>query len=588
MAGGDTRPGAADRLVTVVIPTDGNFRLVDRCIQALALTEAPAWCDVVVVHTTAQLDSPTRITAHQWLRTAHHPLPLDALRAVSAAVATSGCPFVLLLSPHAEPAPGFLEPLIAHHRAHGDEQRPLAVVPRSRGILVSPDIPGDWPVLLGTPLPAQAVLVDAADWAILTAQASGPTLAADAPATLASLAATTSTATDSWVPSNRPLAVVMALNSVLPRWNAADAPGLVLQAAQGNLGVGIPGMRTWLHVAACNMPEASTALADWRLALDMLPARERDGLSRLMRRRDQLAAEILQEARLSPAAADVACRAIAEGDWIRAVDNLAAHPGSYPAAVAVVTLAARERHPSTPPPEGIPRVVVQGWFDSPIPEDAQALVATWTRHHPAWEHRMFDTEAARDWIRQWLGTEAERTFLGATPVGKSNLFRYAYLSVVGGIWSDTDDRCTACIDPLLDCHTLVMRRESIGAIGDNFIAVAPGHPVLVATRDEAFRNVHDGFGESPWLANGPGVFTRHVAAWLATEGGELDYRIASDYELSAHIAIHQHLDYKETSLAWDVPADPKAELPSYWSRPWDRPQPLSRRQRSLAEQAVEV
>lgn len=555
MAGGNARPAQGSPAVTVVIPTGGEPALAEHCIQALASTEALPLGEVVVVDSIALAKGPH----------------LGA--------------FVLLLSPHAVPSVGFLEALITHYRAHEHLPRPLAVSPRSRGTLAWLGIPSDWGPLVDSPLPPQAVLVSTADWEVLAARLPPRTLAADAPAGLA-FAAATFIETDGLLTSNRPMAIASVIGALMPRWTPTDTPGLLLQASQANLSVGIPATSAWLHLAACDMPRASTALGEWRTTRATLPERERDALPRLIRRRDQLAAEVLQEARLAPSAAEIACRAIAEGDWRRAVDNRAANPGSYPAAVAVVALAASECRPRRPAPDAIPPVLVQGWFDSPMPQDALTLVETWTRHHPAWEHRIFDTETASDWIRQWLGPEAARTFLTATPVGKANLFRYAYLSVVGGVWSDTDDRCIACIDPLLDRHTLVIWRESIGAIGDNFIAAAPGHPVLVATADEAFRNVRDGFGESPWLANGPGVFTRHVAAWLATDGPDLDYRIASGYELSEYIAIHQPLEYKETSLAWDVPANPSVELPSYWSHPWDQPQPLSSRQRLLLGQAA--
>ncbi|MFM8239879.1 MAG: glycosyltransferase [Actinomycetota bacterium] len=379
-------------------------------------------------------------------------------------------------------------------------------------------------------------------------------------------------------------AVAAKVHEALPHWSPELTPRLLQQAAQGGLHLGVPAMVTWLSLAVCDMPGASAALQQWRRALAAMPPDERDALPRLLRRRDHLAAEILQEARLAPDAAAAAREALADANREQALENLAANPGSYPAAVAVVTLAPRQgSSTSRAATQEIPRILVQGWFDSPMPDDVLDLTRSWAHHHPDWEHRLFDTASASAWIDDHLGAVATRTFLSAPPVGKSNLFRYAYLSLIGGVWSDADDRAIACIAPLTRGRSFVMMQESIGAIADNFLAVAPGHPVLAATRDEAFHNAGDGFGESQWLANGPGVLTRHVAAWLTVGRPDIDYVIASGSELSKFVAMHEPLAYKETDQAWDVPSDANDLAAEHWLHPWQSPVPLSQRQRALLD-----
>lgn len=372
----------------------------------------------------------------------------------------------------------------------------------------------------------------------------------------------------------------------VPGWVPEKTPGLLRLAAQADREIAVPAMLAWLQLAACDMPRAEASLQQWRTALSACPPPMRQALPRLLRRRDMLVAEILQEARLAPGAAEAARSAITRRDWEGAAALVRSVPDSYPAAVAAVTLAEAE-HRSNPAEDSgsIPPVIVQGWFDTPMPEDVRELTETWARHHPDWDHIVFDTMSAAAWIREHMGLDAERIFRSASPVGKSNLFRYAYLSIFGGLWSDADDRCLTSLAPLIRGRSLVVVRESLGAVADNFLAAAPRHPVLAATRDEAFGNVRDGFAESPWLANGPGVVTRKTAAWLTGQlGGEVsDYLIAPGPQMSEFVEMHLQLDYKESTMAWDVPADPDAELPTHLQHPWDAPHPLSRRQRLLMD-----
>lgn len=381
-------------------------------------------------------------------------------------------------------------------------------------------------------------------------------------------------------------AIADEVSAGVPGWAPERTPGLLRLAAQADREIAVPAMLAWLYLAACDMPRAEAALQQWRAALSACPPPVRQALPRLLRRRDTLVAEILQEARLAPGAAEAARRAITRRDGEGAAALVRSVPGSYPAAVAAVTLAEAD-HRSNPADDSrsIPPVIVQGWFDTPMPEDVRELTETWARHHPGWDHKIFDTMSAAAWLREHMSLDAERIFRSASPVGKSNLFRYAYLSIVGGIWSDADDRCLTCVAPLIRGRSLVVVRESLGAVADNFMAAAPRHPVLAATRDEAFGNLRDGFAESPWLANGPGVVTRKTAAWLTGQlGGEVsDYLIAPGSQMSAYVDMHFPLDYKESTMAWDVPADPGAEVPPHLQHPWDAPHPLSRRQRALMD-----
>lgn len=543
--------------VTVVIPGGDDFIHTDRCVRALNETEAFGWAQVVVV-----VD---RDSLHPWRRLT----PWAQIVASIPSVVDSD--YVLLLRPDTEPTPGFLHALVATHRSNR-HRGTVAVYPRTHPTLVAPSMNSDWDALTTVDLPAQATLIDAADWATLADRLDpgDPVRAA------ADCVDTLIQASDSHVLSHRPMAISLCIKRELQRWDPDSMARLVLLVAQADRRVAVVAAVAWLRLAECDAAEAMTALARWRALLAELPEDVRSSLPRLIRRRDQLVADIIHESMLQPVASERAGRAVAAGDVGAAVANLTRYPDSYPAAVAVMALARTSRRVATNTLPRIPREIVQGWFDTSMPAEVAALARSWPQHHRGWRYRFFDTESAAAWIVEHLGPDAAEVFRSATPVGKSNLLRYAYLAEAGGVWSDTDDRCLASIEPLIDNTAFVIVKESIGAIADNFIAVAPRHPVLMATRDEAFGNVGDGFAESQWLANGPGLFTRKVAAWAArlidAEAG--DYLMVNGAQISRYISMHEQTLYKETALAWDVPAEPIAG-------DFEDAKPLSRRQQEL-------
>ena len=555
---------------TIVILDVAEVTDLDRCIEALALTDESHSAEVVIVFDVGSSGA-HRGNWQPSVPWAHMSRELPD--------ADTG-EYVLILRSDTEPQSGFLMSLITTSRRAIAEgaATPVLVYPRTKIGLGTSDLPRDWPALERCVLPPQAVLISATDWGMLRAGSEGRSadyLVAD----LVRAAGTLVEASDARIVSNRLATDARRVQRELTYWNPQRAAGVVLTTAVDKP-VGMAAMTCWLQAAACDIPAAEESLGRWRERLNELSVEERGSLPRLIRRRDQLVADIIQESVLLPEAAALAQHSLSTRDRELAVANLAENPDSYAAAVAVVTLLGGNE-PATPQ-SPIPTIIVQGWFDSRPPRDAMEISFTWPRNHPTWQYDFFDTESAAEWIRHHLGDSHEAIFRGASPVGKANLFRYAYLAECGGVWADIDDRAVSAIDPLLERGSLIVIQETIGAVADNIIVVTPRHPALIATRDEAFRNVSDGFDESPWLANGPGLFTRKVAASLAglLPGSLQGTIVLTGAELSRYVSMHEALEYKETSLAWDVTADsvsaPTGRMASI---------PLSRRQQSLQAHA---
>lgn len=559
--------------VTVVISCQGDVIHLDRCVQALAQTQVGHLANVIVVDSTESglpKHIPGPLPWLQVMRFAPTMRPLEALDRVLGGIDEG---LIVLLSPDAEVLPGSLEALLAEWFASSGAPSPRVVAAGVRGALPWPEM-ADGDAVVEVEWPAHAVMFDLSDWCRL-AGACDPH-SSDPVRSVAYSTVSRRFAAGSAVLTNRRISLTIAVRERIPVLDIRASGRAILFAATARREVAIAALVTWLRLASCSVQEATESLAEWRAARALLGPSELKALPRWLRIGDQHAQDIIDESMLSPTAVERARRAIRDGDPVAAIGNVTDHPGSYAAGVAVIRLLPAERESARG--VGVPRRIVQGWFDSEMPDDARPLTEEWVRLHPGWEYLFFDTESAASWMRSTVGSDAEEVFRSASPVGKSNLFRYAYLSSEGGVWSDIDDRALSNIEPLLRGAGLVVLRETLGATGDNFIAATPEHPVLLAASKEAFANERDGFSESPWLANGPGLFTRKVAAWLAGllpgHQPETGYRVVRGLHLAQFVAVHEALAYKETDMAWEVAAKRAANA--------GEPVALSRRQQLLS------
>ena len=583
------------RSVTAVVASGEDAVHAERCVRALLQAEGPRGIAVGSAEpprlATVVAESATLVEVILVVRGSEDHVPaLRRLESLPGVRFATDLPeqvagdYVVLLHPDAEPATAFLADLVAQVEAEASRtgtgrERRLVVAPRARASLVAPGVPSDWPPLARLALPPQAVLVEGSHWPDVRI-ALGDSSEDEWIRAVTEWAATTLVADDTWILSHRPMSLALKSKREIEYLDAEASAGPLLLAASVDRPVATAALMSWLQAASCHMDGAQRWLDRWRDLRSQLPRDEQEALPRLFRRQDQLIADVVHECSLQAEVTRRAAAALRTGSVDAAVENLADAPDSYAASVAAVTLLSRD-WPAERGDSVIPRVVVQGWFDSAMPGEVGELARGWRDHHRDGGHVLVDSDSAAEWIRERLGPEQERVFRSASPVGKSNLFRYAYLADSGGVWSDIDDRCLDTVWPVIEGYGLVIVRETIGAIADNFIAAVPGHPALLATRDEAFRNVRDGFVESPWLANGPGVFTRKVAAWLAgmLPGPASPTLVLRGWQASAFVSMHQPLSYKETELAWDVRPDAAGQSA-------DAAEPRSLRQRSLRASAA--
>ncbi len=236
------------------------------------------------------------------------------------------------------------------------------------------------------------------------------------------------------------------------------------------------------------------------------------------------------------------------------------HPDYTPAAI-IAAIALRQHGdlaPRSPTTEHaaspIPRTIFQFWDDDP-PEDVRHLMTSWQELNPAYAWSCFDDEKAQAFLEEEFGREVLRAYqLAPVPAQKADIFRLACLVARGGIYADADDRCLAPIDSFLRPDaTLAMHQENYGSIGNNFIAAAPEHPVLVRALEFGAAAMHRGDHDLVWLSTGPGLLTRAFALEWAAErpGGVLRRTQVMDLgELQRVVGIHCPVRYKSTHRHW--------------------------------------
>jgi tetratricopeptide (TPR) repeat protein len=201
----------------------------------------------------------------------------------------------------------------------------------------------------------------------------------------------------------------------------------------------------------------------------------------------------------------------------------------------------------------IPRRIIQFWDSAPPPEDVLSIMASWTEMNPGFDYIRFDDLGARAFLAAQYDRDVLVAYHRATsPAMKADLFRLAYLARHGGVYVDADDRSTAPLAGVLpQGASLVLYREYLGTLGNNFLAAAPGHAVIRIALENATAAINRGDQEILWLSTGPGLITRSVAQVLAEDDSLLgSLRIWSRREMLRCISIHCSAGYKDTVQHW--------------------------------------
>ena len=179
-----------------------------------------------------------------------------------------------------------------------------------------------------------------------------------------------------------------------------------------------------------------------------------------------------------------------------------------------------QNHNSSASLSPIPKRVMQTWEHKQLNPQFQAIADTWKTHNPQCEFVLMDAAEREEFIRahfeRGVLTAYQRIVPGAY---KSDLFRYCYLWVNGGVYADIDTLCLGSLDDFLipGAELVVPIDLNLGAnegthnLACGFIAAVPRHPAMMRCIQKIVRNVETGTVPGSKLDfSGPGVLGRAV------------------------------------------------------------------------------
>lgn len=215
-------------------------------------------------------------------------------------------------------------------------------------------------------------------------------------------------------------------------------------------------------------------------------------------------------------------------------------------------------------PVSIPRVIAQFWDADEPPEDVVRLMGSWSTQNPEYEVRRFSFNEASAFLRQTCSEAVARAFVSRIePTKRADLFRLAWLYKAGGVYADADDFCKAPLATLLPAGAdMVFYQEEYGTLGNNFMASAPGNPVMAFAMHQAVTAINRGDTDILWLSTGPGLVTRALAQHLCAQNTTAPLpglAVLRRHELNQAISPHCKARYKKTPLHW-VKSSFKARL----------------------------
>ncbi len=206
----------------------------------------------------------------------------------------------------------------------------------------------------------------------------------------------------------------------------------------------------------------------------------------------------------------------------------------------------------------IPPQLFQYWDDPAPPSGICRMVESWQRL-PGHAHHLLDRPTALARLRAGFGPQWVQAFLRASKVAEeSDFLRLCLLARDGGIYADTDDMVTGkprSLARLIHAGAgLVVYVEPAGAaLGNNFIAAAPGHPAIVLAARQARQALLMRANETAWSKTGPGLLSRAVALYIAREvlaGRVPDVAVIPRARVLRHVSFHNRLPYKATATHW--------------------------------------
>ncbi len=171
--------------------------------------------------------------------------------------------------------------------------------------------------------------------------------------------------------------------------------------------------------------------------------------------------------------------------------------------------------------------ICQFWDRPDIPGDVRGVMLSWTTHNPQSGYTVFDDAGARAFLATHYGGVIVQTYDACHhPAMKADYFRAAFLYHAGGVYADADELCLRPLGHVLAAAeegeiVAVLSGDLPGYVHNFFLAARPRSRILRLALDDATRGIASALqaGQRPgiWGATGPGLITRAIGRFLATQ-----------------------------------------------------------------------
>jgi mannosyltransferase OCH1-like enzyme len=169
-------------------------------------------------------------------------------------------------------------------------------------------------------------------------------------------------------------------------------------------------------------------------------------------------------------------------------------------------------------PSSAHRPIVQYWHSEQLPADVAEHVKTYETHNPDLRHLVFNERSAASFIECHLGARYLRAFQAcAIPAMQADYFRYCAILVMGGIYSDVDQRCVRSLRPFIPAagHGWLYRTPHGFVNNSAFAFGSAEHPFLDLVIDITTVNIENAqsargrsfTGRAIFFITGPAIFT---------------------------------------------------------------------------------
>ena len=229
-----------------------------------------------------------------------------------------------------------------------------------------------------------------------------------------------------------------------------------------------------------------------------------------------------------------------QNPWRRIVgfiETARRNPEAYSTAIALLIELRQSGYFDQPAPSSgdqssrlqlpIPRVISQFATDTQNATGGRDRWDGWVREHPAFRHVSFDASSAIEYMQAHAAPRVSQAFQASTDSQcQATLFRLAYLYAEGGINVEPGTRCRGSIEQvLIPGKAFVAFQNGYGAVDGNFIAVAPGHPIIKRALERVLTAVLNGAPTNNFANGGAAELSRACAAWICEHANGLEEHV---------------------------------------------------------------